>query len=508
VRSYRGLTLLWLLGLTAFHLWFISSGRWPLAPDEAHYWEWSRRLDWSYYSKGPLVAYLIAASTWLGGHTEFWVRLPAVLLGVGIAGIGYALAARIFQSERAGFLSVILLSLIPLYHAGSLLMTIDPAFVFFWGLSSLLLCRAIQRRSEMAWYGAGFAFGLGLLSKYTMFMLLPCVLLWLAGSSKLRGWLRRREPYEAAVLGLLLFSPVIVWNARHGWLSGRHVLIQAGAGSRRSLGSLLLGGPEFLATQLGVISPPLFILLLMAMVWAWQEGRRQGRDDLLLLACLSAPAFLFFQAWSFIAKVQANWAAHAYFTAAVAAAGWSEAWYSGRNRRAAKRLKGLLVASIILPALLLPLAFFPELLGVFGTRVPAAADLVSKRLRGWAELGSAVGEVMRASPHPPFVVSDRYQIASELAFYVPGNPRVYNANLGRRMNQYDVWGGWEELSGRDGLFVTYGAAEPPEELRAAFRELRRVRVVPINYRGEHLRDFSIFWGREFRGFPSRPFTGY
>ncbi|MBF8261431.1 MAG: conserved membrane protein of unknown function, partial [candidate division NC10 bacterium] len=61
-----------------FHLWFIASGRLDLAPDEAHYWTWSKRLDWSYYSKGPMVAYLIALSTRLGGDTDFYVRLPAV----------------------------------------------------------------------------------------------------------------------------------------------------------------------------------------------------------------------------------------------------------------------------------------------------------------------------------------------------------------------------------------------------------------------------------------------
>jgi hypothetical protein len=85
---------------------------------------------------------------------------------------------------------------------------------------------------------------------------------------------------------------------------------------------------------------------------------------------------------------------------------------------------------------------------------------------------------------------------------------VFNANLGRRMNQYDIWGGWEGLAGRDGLFVTYGAGEPPAELNRAFAEVRRVQVVPIVYRGEHLRDFSIFWGHDFRGFPPRPFAGY
>jgi undecaprenyl-diphosphatase len=151
---------------------------------------------------------------------------------------------------------------------------------------------------------------------------------------------------------------------------------------------------------------------------------------------------------------------------------------------------------------------FPDLLGFFGARVPAALDLVSKRLRGWPELGEAVSEAMRTAPHPPFLVSDRYQISSELAFYVEGNPRVFNANLGRRMNQYDLWGGWEALGGRDGLFVSYGSGEPPEELRAAFQQVERIRVVPIAHRGQHLRDFSIYWGRGFLGFPPRAFTGF
>jgi 4-amino-4-deoxy-L-arabinose transferase-like glycosyltransferase len=260
VRSYRALTLLWLLALTAFHLWFIAIGRWPLAPDEAHYWEWSRRPDWSYYSKGPMVAYLIALSTRLGGNTEFWVRLPAVILGIGLAGIAYLLERRIFQSERAGFLSVVLLSLMPLYAAGFFLMTTDTPFIFCWGLASLFLCRAVQRRSEGSWYGAGIAFGLGLLSKYTMLMLLPCVLLWLLVSPKLRPWLRRREPYESALLGFLIFSPIIVWNARHGWVSSRHVLIQAGGGGTHWTLASLLGGLEFLGAQILLGGILLFVL--------------------------------------------------------------------------------------------------------------------------------------------------------------------------------------------------------------------------------------------------------
>jgi undecaprenyl-diphosphatase len=219
--------------------------------------------------------------------------------------------------------------------------------------------------------------------------------------------------------------------------------------------------------------------------------------------------FLVFQAWSFATKVQANWAAHAYLPAAIALAGWSAASPPGGLRpRTTRRLNRLLLVSIILPAVLAPVALFPETLAIFGAGVPATVDLVSKRLRGWRELGQAVGEQMRRMPRPPFLVSDRYQIASELAFYVPGNPRVFNANFGRRMNQYDLWGGWGDLQGRDALFVTYGEGEAPPALRQAFDQVERLRVVSIEHRGVHLRDFSIFWGRQFRGFPPRPFEGF
>jgi 4-amino-4-deoxy-L-arabinose transferase-like glycosyltransferase len=509
VRSYRGLALVWLLAVASLILWIIASGWWPLDAEEAQYWDWSRRLDWSYYSKGPMVAYLIALSTRLGGSTEFWVRLPAVLLGVGLAGIAYFLAQRIFQSERAGFLSVVLLSLMPLYAAGFVLMTTDALLVFFWGLACLFLCRAVRRQGEGSWYGAGIAFGFGLLSKYTMLMLVPCVFLWLLVSPKLRPWLRRREPYEAVFFGFLIFSPVLVWNARHGWVSTHHVFIQAGGGGSPWTFASLLGGLEFLGAQVLLGGIFLFVLMVLAMAWAWREGLRRGRDDLLLLACLSAPVLLFFQMWSFATKVQGNWAAHAYFAAAVAAAGWAETWPKWRDRRrVGKRLNGLLLASIITPAILIPGFVIVDLWAPFGFRIPTRFDLVSKRLRGWPELGEAVSAVERGIPTRSFLATDRYQIASELAFYVTGHPRVYNANLGRRMNQYDLWGGWDALRGQDGLFVTYGAGNPPGELEEAFRELERIRVVQIMYQGQHLRDFSIFLGRDFQGFPPRAFTRY
>jgi undecaprenyl-diphosphatase len=397
----------------------------------------------------------------------------------------------------------------PLYAVGSILMTIDAPFVCCWGLAWLCLSHVRTRNGEAAWFGAGAAFGVGLLSKYTMFMLIPCVVLWLISSPRLRHWFRRRAPYEAVLLGLVIFSPVVVWNARHGWYSMRHVLMQAGAGSDRPLLARLAGGPEFLASQLGVVSPLLFILLCLALRWAWREGVRRERDDLLLLVCAAVPVFVFFQAWSFLSKVQGNWAAHAFLTATVAVAGWHESWFApGVSRRSRSRLSRWLIASIMVPALALPIVFAPDALDWAGIRLPVAWDLVSKRLRGWPELGQAVGEVIAAAPRPPFLASDRYQIASQLAFYVPGHPTVYNANFGRRRNQYDLWGGWEELADRDGVFVLSGVMDPPPALRDAFRAVERVRTLVVSRHGQPIHTYSIFRGHEFRGFHSQPFAGY
>src|SRR3712207_2161463 len=61
-----------------------------LSGDEAQYWDWSRQLEWSYYSKGPLVAYIIRASCWaFGRDTMFTVRFPALLLGAGTSVVTY-----------------------------------------------------------------------------------------------------------------------------------------------------------------------------------------------------------------------------------------------------------------------------------------------------------------------------------------------------------------------------------------------------------------------------------
>lgn len=496
--------LLFLGSITAFHLWFINSGRFDLAPDEAHYWTWSKRLDWSYYSKGPIVAYLIALSTRIGGDTEFFIRLPAVLLSTGTALLTFLLTVRLCRSRWAGLEAALLLAAMPLAQAGSILMTIDAPLVFFWSLTLLLIHRALTSDGNGWWLPAGISLGLGLLSKYTMAVIIPQTFLYVTLSRQHRFWLRQPGPYLALGAGLLIFTPVIYWNATHSLVSLRHLFQQLGGGHDTVMPLKRLG--EFAASQVGVVTPVLFLVLMCGL---WEVGRtgliRRADDTALFLFCASAPLLIACLITSLWTKVQGNWAAPAYIGAVVAVARWR---LGSRDRnisiRRWTRSRTLFACALITGFLVSAIGHFPHALASVGLPLPATLDL-TKRLRGWAELGARVSAVYQEMSHsrPTFLFSDRYQIASEIMFYVPAHPNTYNIQLGqRRMNQFDVWGGTEEVRGWDAIFVT-DRPDPPD---AVVRSFDRVQPEQATHslkagRSSGLHSWSLFRCYGFRGFP-------
>src|SRR5205823_12071711 len=141
VWRWRLLAALLILGAAGLHVTYLAL-RCPLdlAPDEAHYWDWSRHLDWSYYSKGPLVAWLIRASCELFGSLSVEltgslaaaVRLPALLCHAATMAAWYVLAAGVFRSPRLGLAVIALAAALPVVRIGAVVMTIDPPFLACW----------------------------------------------------------------------------------------------------------------------------------------------------------------------------------------------------------------------------------------------------------------------------------------------------------------------------------------------------------------------------------------
>src|SRR3954468_32904 len=126
IRCRLILVLVLTLGFVSHVLYLNRDCPIDLSGDEAQYWDWSRHLDLSYYSKGPLIAYLIRASCSILGDTMPGVRLPALLLAVGTSSCIYWLTLRLFRSDRLALAAFLIGGIVPMYAAGGTLMTIDP----------------------------------------------------------------------------------------------------------------------------------------------------------------------------------------------------------------------------------------------------------------------------------------------------------------------------------------------------------------------------------------------
>lgn len=455
---------------TAIRLLLLS--RCELAPDEAYYWDWSRHLALGYYDQGPMIAYVIRASTALFGVTEFGVRFGVLALSLGTLVCAYVLARRIF-GPPAGFLTVVLLGLTPLLEVGSLIATYDAPLVFFWALAVVWLERALFapsfRAQRAAWLWAGVATGLGFLSKHTMLLLLPCLLLFLALSPAHRCQLRRKAPYVAFLITLLLYSGVFWWNAHHHWWTFGHLLFLAA----KAQGSPLRRLGEFLGSQALLLGPALFLAAL-AVSWSalrtWQRSQRfPGREDdvlppagrlaedrSLFLVCMGLPVFLFFCLMTFKTKVQGNWAPCAWVTPTVLLAGWLAAQMQ-RGATAARRSFGLAALIGVTSGLITVLGLSPTLRALAGIHLPPSADVTSTTY-GWRQLAGQVQKMRREMDpdgrHPVFLAGNGYQYCALLAFYLPDHPPTYDLFLHNRLTMYAA--SVERLKahlGEDAIFV-------------------------------------------------------
>jgi len=485
---HRNLTLCLIAALAVSRVLYIVYGPFDVSPDEAHYWEWSRRLDLSYYSKGPGVAYVIAFFTSILGPTELGIRLGAVVFSSLTTYLIYLIGRDVFKSEPAGSWGALLVNVTPIFSIGAILMTTDVLFIFFWVLAVYCLARALNGRTYW-WYLSGLVIGLGFLCKYTMIFMYFSLFLLLVFSKQERRWFLRPEPYIMGLISLIAVTPVIYWNISHGQVTIRHTMGQAHLGSG-GLSISSLG--DFFGSQAALATPLIFLGLVYGLARCAVKGWREAKSGLLLVFFAGAPLFLFFAIKSLHAKVQANWAVAAY-AAAFPAALWAIEGFSKGRVRALK------AATIVMAVAATLIAYFPWTLGAFGASLLRRPPY--NRVTGWAELGENVSRrsVEMAKEGPFFIASDTYQITSELALYTKGNPVVYNVVTGgRRMNQYDLWPGYFDLKGYNALYVKGGNAGAGGEFMEAFERCGK-EAVTLHWGGAPLKDFTVFRCYGFKG---------
>ena len=289
--------------MTALRLWAIAATPLDLFTDEAQYWQWGREWALGYYSKPPLIGWLIGAVTGVLGTTDLTVRLPAPLLHAATALLLGALGSRLYGARVGAWVAAAYVTA-PMTAVGGFLISTDSVAFPFVAAALLLWLPAPPSNGRA--FAAGLLLGIGALAKYAaLYPLLGLALAAALGIAR-PGWTRAGLGLAGALLAL---APNLAWNLANGLVTARHTAENADWGGPMpgALGSL-----TFLAEQLAVFGPVLLIALVAAPVLRPDAPTR-------LLACLAAPPLLAVTAQAWLSDANANWAVMAYLPGTIAA---------------------------------------------------------------------------------------------------------------------------------------------------------------------------------------------
>lgn len=396
--------------IAAFHILKVFLTPFDLHGDEAQYWTWSLDPAAGYYSKPPLIAWVLGLTTSLCGHGEVCIRLASPLLHGSTACALFILARMLYGTRTAFWAGVSYITLGGIWYSATLITT-DVPLLFVWSLALVAAWKVLQTRSWDWAIATGLLIGTGFLAKYAMmyfvFGFAIAALLLPEG----RRLIRSPQILLMGLLALAVFSPNIIWNWQNDFPTVAHTVDNAELTAEKyNLDSLA----KFLGGQLGVMGPILFPALIWGLITLRRRLRTaealepgMARKDLFLLAFALPPlAVMCFQA--FLTKANANWAVTAYPAATVLVTAWllrsSAAW--------------------LVPATVFLRTGLGVIVGI-GLLSPALIDAVglsnaTKRLHGWEELGALTRiQLARTDdgvPYTAILTRDR-MLHAELVYY-------------------------------------------------------------------------------------------
>jgi len=393
-----GLTALLVLRLVA-----LAFNGTDLFFDEAQYWYWSLEPAFGYYSKPPLIAWIIRVSTDVCGLSEFCIRLPSPLLHTATAIAVFALGRRLYDT-RTSAIAGLAMATLPGVSVSAGIISTDVPLLLFWAIALGAFAAMFETRS---WWPAlvfGLAMGLGLNAKYAMAWFVLCAGIYLIITPERRYILRDGRLLAGLALGFAMIVPNIVWNVSNSFATLSHTADNANWG-----GSLFhpMKALEFFGAQFGVFGPVLFASLLIIAYRATRS--RLPEADRMLLA-FALPLVLIITLQAFLSRAHANWAAVAYVAATVLVTATmirDVAW------RWLKFSLGLHVFVVILAAV--------GAASAGRIVLPGGVDPFARTL-GWEEIANATREeIIKARNNGrPFVavITDDRPITAELLYYM------------------------------------------------------------------------------------------
>lgn len=501
----------WLLaGVVVFRTVYLLlfCAEFDLAGDEAYYWDWGRRPDWGYYSKPPLIGWLMGVVGWLTGNAEWGIRAAALVLGTATLVVVHRLARDLF-GPRVAFVTVVLVILTPANAASNLFFTIDSPLMLAWSLALWLFWRAVQSpESWRRWILLSLAIGLGCLGKQMMLVFPVMMILFAAASRNDRMLLRRGGFWLAVCAGVLFLMPVLLWQQRHRWITMEHMSHHFDAGDRGILGCIgrFIQFPVFQSLLYSMVA---WLVMMGCLVRGARFWRASGREVRFLLV-FSAPAFAVVALLALRQEINPNWPAAFYVAAFVLAAAFlsgsgmqpADSWFQGRWLRACIGVGMVFAGGAYLAPCLIRAGGFaghPQVDAFF-------------RLRGWEEAGRQAGSFLGAVPRPGqtlVLVLGHREYASEMAFYMPQRPTVYRWEPdGSIRSQYEIWPVPADKLGWDVLVIypdseekNYEKKQLASPIRRAFESHEKLGDIEVPVGHGRKRSFQVFLCKSMRGWP-------
>jgi len=339
----------------------------------------------------------------------------------------------------------------------------DSPMMACWAGALFFLERVLIGNKRTAWYGVGICLGLGMLSKYTIALLVPATLIFLLLDHNSRKWLAKPELYVAAIFALLIFSPVVIWNFSHDWASFYF------QGPRRWNGSFDFSLHLLIGSILVLLTPTGFAAAISLLIPERRQSIRnllvsllQNRILLFTLVFSVTPlvVFLFF---SLSREVKLNWTGPLWLALLpIIASRMNQASANRYQLALNKAWPGTILASILLYG-----AFLHYLtLGLSGLPYPRNFHLV-----GWQNLSrkiASVEEQIKETNNEKAIVigMDKYSLASRLAFYrtkISSAPEQEHEKVqltsgshifGGNSLMYEYWLKKYEMEGRSMILVS------------------------------------------------------
>ncbi len=414
-----GLALAIIFGVTLWRVLMLQVNRTDLFVDEAQYWFWGQNLDFGYYSKPPMIAWVIRFfNTISGSDSTFWIRVSAPLFHLATALMLMCTTRRLIDDETgrdiAPWVGVIFITL-PAASLSAVLVSTDTIQILFVTIAIWAFLGLTRRSSVLEAVILGASLGFAFLTKYSVLFLLPGVgIAMLTLRSARISW---RDVAIAAIVGAIVVAPNLWWNVTHQAATVRHTQTIAHWGSGGGNGGVLkrlLGGLGFVGAQFGVVGPIVFYALLWA-TWRLIRGRSDDREKLLFW--LSMPVVILIALQALLAKAYANWAVSAYAAGTILAV-----WLLYRLTK-----KGLTI-SLVIGAVV---AFIIPVLTVFALDIKLPnGDLVMKRYVGRSIISREIADIATNAGISDIVAQDRDMLA-DLYYTLKGRPfHIYARNFG------------------------------------------------------------------------------